>query len=169
MIQSLLDQKRALGIYTSENEVDTLSANQWALLEKTAKVLAPFEELTRRVSSSTATAADIIPAITVLLRFLSRETDEDQGVRTMKGTLLAAVKARFGDSESNPNYTLAMLLDPRYKTGFFSSPSTAKELLLQKMGLEEMTDAQDEVEPLAKTPRMDQGSSCLDNIFNESQ
>lgn len=55
----------------------------------------------------------------------------------------------------------------RYKTGFFSSPSTAKELLLQKLGLEEMTDAQDEVEPLAKTPRMDQGSSCLDNIFNE--
>lgn len=113
MIQSLLDQKWALGIYASENEVDTLSANQWALLEKTAKVLAPFEELTRRVSSSTATAADIISAITVLLRFLSRETDEDQGVRTMKGTLLAAVKARFGDSESNPNYTLATLLDPR--------------------------------------------------------
>lgn len=115
MIQSLVEQKRALGIYASEYDLpDKLTANQWTLLEKTASVMGPFEELTRKVSSSDAMAADVIPAITVLLRFLSRETEEDHGVKTMKGTLAAAVKKRFADVEGNPLYSLATLLDPRY-------------------------------------------------------
>ncbi|KAL1249063.1 hypothetical protein QQF64_022381 [Cirrhinus molitorella] len=92
-IQSLVEQKRALGIYASEYELpDNFTANQWTLLEQTATVLGPFEELTRRVSSSDAMAADVIPAITVLLRLLSRETEEDHGIKTMKGTLATAVK-----------------------------------------------------------------------------
>lgn len=90
MIQSLVKQKRALGIYASEYDLpDNLTANQWTLLEKTALVMGPFEELTRKVSSSDAMAADVIPAITVLLRFLSRENEEDHGIKTMKGLQLS--------------------------------------------------------------------------------
>ena len=103
MIQSLVEQKRALGIYASEYDLpDNFITSQWTLLEKTASVLGPFEELTRRVSSSDAMAADVIPAITVLRRFLSRETEEDHGIKTMKGTLSAAVMKRFCDVEGNP-------------------------------------------------------------------
>ncbi|KAJ8256066.1 hypothetical protein COCON_G00199300 [Conger conger] len=110
MIQSLVEQKRALGIYEYDLP-DNLITSQWTLLEKTASVLGPFEELTRRVSSSDAMAADVIPAITVLRRFLSRETEEDDGIKT-KGTLSAAVMKRFCDVEGNLLYSLATLLDP---------------------------------------------------------
>ena len=50
MMQSLLEQKRALGIFAEEHGLPgTLSANQWSLLEKSVAALAPFEELTRKV------------------------------------------------------------------------------------------------------------------------
>lgn len=65
-------------------------------------VLAPLEELTRKVDSSEALASDVIPAVTVLLRLLTKETDEDHGIKTMKGTLTAAVQRRFSDVEKNP-------------------------------------------------------------------
>lgn len=38
-------------------------------------LLAPFEELTKEISSSTATAADVIPAITALRRLLKKGAD----------------------------------------------------------------------------------------------
>lgn len=58
-------------------------------------------------------AANVIPAITLLLRFLSRVTEDDHGIKTMKGTLAAAVKKRFGDIDEKPLYKLATLHDPR--------------------------------------------------------
>lgn len=65
MLQSLLQQKRALSVFAAERTLPaTLTAHQWELMKKTADVLSPFEELTRDVSRETATAADVIPAIT---------------------------------------------------------------------------------------------------------
>lgn len=65
MLQSLLEQKRALSVYAAERTLPaTLTAHQWELMTKTAEVLAPFEELARDVSRETASAADVIPAIT---------------------------------------------------------------------------------------------------------
>ncbi|XP_073722443.1 zinc finger BED domain-containing protein 4-like [Misgurnus anguillicaudatus] len=143
----------------------------WALLEKMMTVLGPFEELTRKVSSSDAMAADVIPAVTVLQRFLSRETDDDHGIKTMKGTLAAAVKRRFSDVEEQPIYSIATLLDPRYKNRFFSNTDTAanaKEMLMRELlsssGEEEDHDLH---EPPARKPRRDQASSSLDSIFDE--
>ena len=56
-------------------------------------------------SSSDVMAADVIPAVTVLHRFLTKETDEDHGIKVMKGTLAAAVRKRFTDVEENPKST----------------------------------------------------------------
>ncbi len=109
MIKSLIEQKRALGIFVSEYGLpDTLTSHQWSLLEKVLSVLGPFEELTRKVSSS-----DVIPTVTVLHRFLARETDEDHGIKAMKATLAAAIRKRFSDVEANPLYSIATLLNPR--------------------------------------------------------
>ncbi|XP_038160178.1 zinc finger BED domain-containing protein 4-like [Cyprinodon tularosa] len=172
MIQSLIEQKRALGIYGSENELpENLAAHQWALLEKTVAVLAPFEELTRKVSCSDALASDVIPAVTVLLRILNRETDDDQGIKTMKSTLAAAVKRRFTDMEKIPLYCIATLLDPRYKDRFFSNVNIAmdaKEMLkveLQSVNTGEPKENLEE--PPARRLRMTQASSSLDRVFEE--
>lgn len=78
MIESLLEQRRALAAYVVDHDLPaTLTVHQWTLLEKTMTVLKPFEELTRKVSSSTASAADVIPAVTVLKRILAKENEAD--------------------------------------------------------------------------------------------
>lgn len=65
MLQSILEQKQPLLLYAgSYNLPTTLTAAQWTLMEKTAEVLVPFEELTKDVSKANASAADVIPAIT---------------------------------------------------------------------------------------------------------
>lgn len=98
-------------------------------------VLAPFEKLTRKMSSCDALASGVIPAVTVLQRLLTKETDEDQGIKTIKGTLAEAVKKRFNDMEKNPLYCIATVLDPRYKDRFFSNinPTEAKEMVMQEL------------------------------------
>ncbi|CAI5660564.1 unnamed protein product [Oreochromis niloticus] len=173
MIQSLIEQKRALGIFVSEYGLpDTLTAHQWTLLEKVISVLGPFEELTRKVSSSDAMTADVIPAVTVLHRFLTRETDEDLGIKAMKGTLAAAVRTRFTDVEENPLYSIATILDPRYKNRFFSSTTTAanaKEMLkLELLRLPgDKQEDHDLNEPPSRKARSDQPTTSLDSMFDE--
>lgn len=116
MIESLLEQKRVLSAYAADHDLPTtLTANQWALLDKTKTCLEPFEEFTRKVSSATASAADVIPSVTVLKRVLSMETEADSGIKTMKKTLLEAIDKCFSTVEDEPLYALSTLLDPRYK------------------------------------------------------
>lgn len=143
MLQSLIEQKQVLGV--SEHELpDYLTAHQWALMEKTVAILAPFKELTRKASSYDALASDVIPAVTVVVRLLNRETDEDHGVKTMKATLLAAVKKRFRDVETNPLYFISTILDPRYKDRFFSNNTAPEAKLHLKQELQMMSRAEAE-------------------------
>ncbi|XP_016306241.1 zinc finger BED domain-containing protein 4-like [Sinocyclocheilus anshuiensis] len=110
MIESLLEQKRALSAYAADHDLPTtLTANQWTLLGKTKTCLEPFEEFTRKVCSATASAADVIPSVTVLKRVLSMETEADSGIKTMKKTLLEAIDKRFSTVEDEPLYALLFM------------------------------------------------------------
>ncbi|KAJ4927700.1 hypothetical protein JOQ06_015503 [Pogonophryne albipinna] len=178
MLQSILEQKRALSVYAADYSLPaTLTANQWTLMEKTAEVLAPFEELTRDVSNPTASAADVIPAITALKRVLSREKTTDQGVRTMKSTLLEAVETRFAEVEEEPLYSIATLVDPRYKDRFFTKSDNMRlatdNLILEVAKIERAASEEPEAaEPMRKTPRQEASSSLgsvLDEILEENQ
>ena len=62
----------------------------------------PFEELTRKVSSSSASAADISPAVKVLKSILAKENEADSGIKTMKTTLLQAIDKWFSSVEDEP-------------------------------------------------------------------
>lgn len=116
MIESLIAQKRTLSAYNAEYDLPaTLTANQWGLLEKASMVLAPFEEMTREVSGSSTSVADVIPIVCVLKRVLIQENKADQGIKTMKNILLDLVTRRFNEVESEPLYSVATLLDPCYK------------------------------------------------------
>ncbi|XDV31281.1 hypothetical protein PO909_034002 [Leuciscus waleckii] len=73
---SILEQKRTLCAFAADHELPAmLTVNHWALLEKTMIVLSPFEELTRTISSSSSTTADVIPTVSVLKCLLSQERD----------------------------------------------------------------------------------------------
>lgn len=120
MLKSLLEQKRALGAYAADFDLPaTFTANQWSLIENMLSILQPFEELTKEISSSSATAADVIPSVMVLKRLLSKDVATDRGVKTAKSTLLEAVSRRFADIEKEPLYTLATIIDPRWEKHHF--------------------------------------------------
>ncbi|KAI4824283.1 hypothetical protein KUCAC02_012806 [Chaenocephalus aceratus] len=156
-------QKRPLSVYAADHDLPCMpSANQWALMEKAVVVLSPFEELTRAVSNATASAADVIPAITVLKRHLSRKESTDAGIKIMKRTLLEAVTEHFDYAETEPIYSVATLVDPRYKERqilLFTSPDhqeLAKEALIREVEImERKRKAGSEVsaeEPPRKSP-----------------
>lgn len=77
MLSSLMEQKHALGAYAADYELPaTLSSYQWGLIENILTLIVPFEELTKEISSSTATAADAIPSIVALKRLLKQSAEK---------------------------------------------------------------------------------------------
>lgn len=184
MMTTLLEQKRALVMYEAYHGLPvSLNANQWSLIEKITTLLAPFEELTREISSHTATAADVMPSVVALKRFLNKTAETDSGVKTTKSALLEAVNKRFETTFSEQLYYLATILDPRYKDRYFDADlkQVAKNKLekeVDKMTASATTsasaadeptpDAEDteEGEPQEKRRTPSEGHSFLD-IFDE--
>lgn len=113
MLNSLLEQKHALMAYTADYDIPNLNATQWRLIENMVSILQPFEELTKGISSLKSSVADVIPSISALKRLLERESDSDHGVKTSKQTLLEAVVRRFSNTDKEPVYVVATVLDPR--------------------------------------------------------
>ncbi|XP_049926247.1 zinc finger BED domain-containing protein 4-like [Epinephelus moara] len=179
MLQSLPQQKRALAAFGAEHEVPaSFNSNQWGRIENILKILEPFEELTRAISTSTASAADVIPSVMALKRFLSRDSPSDHGVGTTKAELLRAVTRRFDGIENEPLYTLATLLDPRYKDRCFSAELKAHtrglllDLLATQTGPDEGQEPGDNNntdEPAEKMPRPGSLSSMLGEIMQEER
>ena len=76
MLKSLLEQKRALVAYATDYEMPAeFTSYQWKLAENMVTLLDPFDELTKDISKSTASAADVIPSIKALIRLLEKEED----------------------------------------------------------------------------------------------
>uniref|UniRef100_A0A1A8L6Z7 Uncharacterized protein n=2 Tax=Nothobranchius pienaari TaxID=704102 RepID=A0A1A8L6Z7_9TELE len=81
---------------------EQLDMGVWDLIENTTLPLEPFEELTKEICSSTASAADVIPSVLVLKRLLAKDAAADHGVKTTKARLLEAVSKRFADIKKDP-------------------------------------------------------------------
>ncbi|XP_061913720.1 zinc finger BED domain-containing protein 4-like [Entelurus aequoreus] len=83
MMQSLVEQKRALSAYAADYDLPAmLTATQWGIMEKMITLLGPVEQITRDISRAQATAADVVPAVVSLTRLLAKEDDSDKGVKT---------------------------------------------------------------------------------------
>ncbi|KAI3374593.1 hypothetical protein L3Q82_021169 [Scortum barcoo] len=139
MMQSLMEQKRALSAYAADYELPaTLNATQWGILEKMTNLLEPFEQLTKDISSAEATAADVIPAVMSLTRLLAKTDESDKGVQTAKRTLLEAVCDRFNGVQSEPLYAIATMVDARYKDRYFDSDKKGEALNMLLSVVDEM-------------------------------
>ncbi|QQP57155.1 Zinc finger BED domain-containing protein 4 [Caligus rogercresseyi] len=105
MLQSLLAQKRTLATYIADYDLPaTFTPNQWVLIENVLSLLAPFEQLTREISSAKASAADVIPSLAALTRLLKKDVETDHGVKTMKTALLEALNRRFDQTDTDPMF-----------------------------------------------------------------
>ncbi|XP_053285395.1 zinc finger BED domain-containing protein 4-like [Pleuronectes platessa] len=169
MMESLLEQKHALATYAADHDLPAnLTAQHWGIIENLINLLSPFEQLTRDISSSEASVADVIPSVRALRRLLSKTADTDHAVKTTKTALLESVNKRFSEYESNPTFLIATLLDPRYKDRYFNDDvklrarAALDALVDTSAGDETHRETADEddhptsVEPLQKRARIDE-------------
>ncbi|XP_073726190.1 zinc finger BED domain-containing protein 4-like [Misgurnus anguillicaudatus] len=130
MLESMLEQKRALTVYAGEHgKISILTADQWTLVGNLIDTLKPLEQVTLEMSKSDSSISCIIPSITVLKMLLEVEGAKARGIKTLRDTMLDSLKARFQNAEKNKCLVLATLLDPRYR-GHALAPgtlSTAKD------------------------------------------
>ena len=99
MLQTIVEQKMALAAYAAQFPIPVLSAYQLALATKVVAALGLIEEVTRSVSSDTASISVVIPFLRMLTKSLEKHHD-DQGVQTMKLEMLHSLKRRFCDVET---------------------------------------------------------------------
>jgi len=118
MLRHLCEPRRALSVYCSEVDgAASLSAHQWSIADNIVQLLAPFEECTREVSGDTARISLVthFTLVEVLRNILSREGANDAGIKTLKATVLESLNACFADINQEERYTVATLMDPRFK------------------------------------------------------
>lgn len=124
MCQRLLEQKRAVSLYvynSSTVNIQNLSERQWQILKEVLNLLQPFEEITKLTSSTFSSISEVIPHITTLLKYLQKVTTKQAcpNVNEMRETLETELKHRFASIQEDKYYTLATLLDPRFRLNFF--------------------------------------------------
>jgi len=142
MLKRTEELKESLCLYAaSKSKIPFLSNLEWMILSGCVKVLEPYEEITKKLSDSSSTIADVVPLVASLKNILEEdefvepsgisEQSEDslqedyekvkQVIRFMVQTLRAELDRRFKGLENDDMYTVATYLDPRYKGKFFSA------------------------------------------------
>jgi len=169
MVQRLLEQKKAVINYATDYDLPAVpTKHQWSLLEKLVDLLEPFEELTRQLSSDDATLADVIPVVTALQLTLERH-ENDTGVQTMKGVLLDELKTRFASMHKQSLLVVATVVDPRYKTKFFTDErlDDARKMVVTAVRSSQSPAAEEDANPPAtKRPRTE-ATTKLSNIMDD--
>ena len=99
--------------------------SDWKLMEKVFLVLKAFEEATKKLSHRDASISMTVPMVTSIKDSLELSVaGEDHGVRGMKRDLLNAMETRFAHVEYTDHFTVATLLDAKYKKHFFTEMGT---------------------------------------------
>ena len=169
MLTSLLQQKRVLAAYAVEFDLPAfLSPNQWALIENILTILDPCEQLTKNMSSAAATAADVIPSIEALKRLLNKTVATDHGIKTSKTTLLQAVKQRFSHIFTESLFSLATILDPRYKDCYFDQATKSEAMEVLKAKVRSALSTENDGEPQEKRTKTDDNNNVsLQTMYEE--
>ena len=141
----MVELKRSIQLYVSDhNGLPSISANEWQLSERFLHILKLFFDLTKEMSAEHSILSTVILNIIAALElFLSKVGQGDQGVQTMRESLLQSLRMRFFSATEGPNvlnimknkhYVAATNIDPRYKNHFFKETQDkekAKALLLE--------------------------------------
>ncbi|CAH2009439.1 unnamed protein product [Acanthoscelides obtectus] len=126
MIERLIKIKDAIILYTSQHpNLPQLVPSDWVKLETCTRILKPFEEVTKSLSSTEACISSVIPLIHVLVcamqNFLTEDNiGNDQDCKNVIQKLIEEINNRFGELHNNNLYAISTYLDPKYKTKFFN-------------------------------------------------
>lgn len=126
MAERLLEQKRAISLYISDNSdtinFQNLTERQWDILKECLALLQPFEEITKKMSSTYSCISEVIPNCMILSKYLAKDDVQEASanVNTMRLALKEGLDKRFRGIEDDKCYSLATLMDPRFKMNFFT-------------------------------------------------
>ena len=70
LLQQLLEMRNAIVLYVTDHDIQAPTGNEWKLMENVIRLLQPFEEYTKLLSSNKGLVSVVIPAVAVLLHFL---------------------------------------------------------------------------------------------------
>ena len=93
----------------------SIRSDEWILMERVVKVLKIFSDATLQFSSASACISEVVPTISSILFALGPGGAGDHGVKDLKKRINANIISRLGNKETYENYSVATLLDPRYK------------------------------------------------------
>jgi hypothetical protein len=163
MMQRIIDLKESLCLFSDENsKIKQLTKADFDLLVKCVRILKPFDEITKRLSSSSTSISEVIPLIASLNHTLkARSPEEDHGVKTMIYIMLSELTRRFDRLEGNDNYGLATYLDPKFKSKFFSPVHVTR--IKHRLGVlcDELMEAGSS-QPAAKKSRVEQVTPVIE-------
>lgn len=128
MLNRLLEQKNAILLVTPQfgnasRQTKELTSEQWESLVPLVEALKIFEDVTKTVSSSSVTVSEIIPIINAV----NVSLDKIDRYGNFKAALQESLHRRYGECESEPVYSIATILDPRFKNKIFKSKKTADD------------------------------------------
>lgn len=105
------------------NDLLTPTSGHFATMREVVEVLAPFEAVTKEISSENYTSASkIIPISKCLQRLLAQMTP-----RPLVDSLVVEMRARFLGLEENKLLAVASSLDPRFKKLAYSDRDAAEK------------------------------------------
>src|SRR5678815_2445792 len=114
--------KEPLALYTSSySKVNILPNVENDIISRCIKLLKPFEEITKKISASTASVYDVIPLISTLTKHFEPSSNEKDGLKRMKDVIKLKLEKRFGSVEINDLHAIASYLDHRYKGRFLET------------------------------------------------
>jgi len=130
-------------------------------------MLAPFDKVTRQISSADASLADVILVVTALLVTLERNTD-NAGVQTMMCTMLDDMRRRFSGMMEEPLF-VDTSVNPRYRICLFEADQKKKATSLPTEAVHRQQSVNDDVcSPGAKRQRLDQSTADgVEDVLDE--
>jgi len=122
MLNRLSEQKRAVSLCLADDDKSVglqLTSHQWTLMARVVKLLRPFEQLTREISSADACLSVVLPAVQAILLFLQNDAC-DTGLKKTVDEIVAALTKRFTPLLTEAIYAVSTALDPRFKLTYIA-------------------------------------------------
>jgi hypothetical protein len=177
MIDRFLEQKLAVGDFANRHgNFDNLTKAEWEMLEEARNLLQPFLTATLKFSKADCSISEVIPTI----KWLRCKTEAiavtalDPVKQEMLTYLNMCEPQYFGGLEDQQVYSFATVLDPRYKTAFFSGSDVTKEVVsslksvVTALKQARASSASEEIEPPTKRCKSNIADICLDEVANNS-
>lgn len=157
-----------------------IQENDWKIMEKVVALLEPFEQATTFAERESASISEVIPAIKKLSLQIARA--DARGAQSMQEELASKIRFYFGGEgdarhrsflavEYWRQYSIATLLDPRFKNKFFVEKNAADQaqIVLEQLVFEQLKEqrGQPHIEAPLPEKRFKTTGGFFDDLANE--